>query len=68
MNFQHFNQFVISDEQATSIVGGAKPLTAPTVTLPETAAAVLPSITLPVIDTTVQGAPVITAPVIDTNR
>ena len=55
MNFQNFNQF-------------AKPLTAPTVTLPETAAAVLPSITLPVIDTTVHGAPVITAPVIDTNR
>jgi hypothetical protein len=26
MNFQHFNQFALSNEQATSIVGGAKPV------------------------------------------
>lgn len=26
MNFQHFNQFALSNEQATSIVGGAKPI------------------------------------------
>ncbi len=68
MNFQNFNQFAISNEQATSIVGGAKPLVAPTVTLPEETTAVLPAVTLPVIDTTVLGAPVVTAPSVNKNR
>ena len=68
MNFQNFNQFAISNEQATSIVGGAKPVVAPTVTLPEETTAILPAVTLPVIDTTILGEPVITAPSVNKNR
>ena len=65
MNFQNFNQFALNQDQQSSVIGGAKPLSAPVATLPADAGTVvLPAVTLPVLDTTTVGEPIVTAPVI----
>ena len=64
MNFQSFNQFSLTSAQEMSVVGGAKPVSAPVVTLPTDVSVALPSVTLPVIDTTILGAPVVAEPIV----
>ncbi|OWY24901.1 hypothetical protein C7N43_15760 [Sphingobacteriales bacterium UPWRP_1] len=64
MKLQQFSAFFLGNEQQQQVFGGAKPVSVPNVTLPATASATLPVITLPVIDHSVPGAPVITPPVI----
>lgn len=65
MNFQNFNAFALNQDQQNSVIGGAKPVSAPVATLPADAGTVeLPAVTLPLIDTTTLGEPVVTVPVV----